>query len=99
MTDLMTVHANQTVSPEPSCGKALGNGIACIDGDGLVIGPCKVTVRGIIPVGSYRYMALISTGGCFRKVGQIGSVCTGCKELLIRNLLFFVLNPFPDRYM
>ena len=45
MTDLMPVHANQTVRPEPSCGKALRDGVACVDGDGLVIGPCKVAFR------------------------------------------------------
>ena len=44
-------------------------------------------------------MTLISTGGCFRKVSQIRRIRTGGKELLIRDLQFFILNPFPDRYV
>ena len=44
-------------------------------------------------------MTLVSTGNCFRKVGQIGCIRTGSKELLICNLQFFILNPFPDRYV
>ena len=44
-------------------------------------------------------MPFISTGRCFRKVGQIGCIRTGGKALLIRDLLLFILNPFPNRYV